>query len=260
MGVIDLAHDDDVVALEPERVSLVARAQSLVIKTADMYEEAAGWLRSVKTALKRIEDARNRVKQPILEAGRAIDAQAKEAAAPWLEAEAKIKTQMLGFQREQDRIRQEEQRRLNEAAEKERRRLQAIADEAARKAREEAEAKRRAAEEAAAAGRAEEAARLAAQAAKVEEKAAAKAEAFQDRAAAVVAPIAQAAAPKMAGISMREVWRFEIVDPARVNAAFMIPDEAKIRKTVQALKGDAGAVVGPGVRIYAEKQLAAGAT
>ncbi|MCO6445689.1 MAG: hypothetical protein J5J04_16575, partial [Anaerolineae bacterium] len=98
-----------------------------------------------------------------------------------------------------------------------------------------------------------------ARAAATEAKAAEKVEAIETRAAAVVAPIIQREAPKVAGVATREVWRFEITDPTKINAAFMVPDEQKIRKQVAALKGDAAAIIGPGVRVWCEKSIAAGA-
>ena len=124
------------------------------------------------------------------------------------------------------------------------------------KARAEQERLRREAEEAAAAGRAAEAAKLAAKAERVEEKAAAKVEALQAQEAAVVAPVIYRAAPKVAGVSFRDVWQFEITDPAQINSAFLMPDEQKIRRQVQAMKGDAADMIGPGVRVWMERQPA----
>ena len=256
MQTTDLINDDDIVALEPERESLSLRAKNLVIKTAAAYEEAAGWLKTVKGALKTIEDGRNRVKQPLLEAGRAIDAQAKEAAAPWLEAEAKIKGALLTFQREQEAIQREEQRKANERAEAERRRLLAQQQEAQAKARAEADAKRKAAEEAAAAGRVAEAAKLAAQAERIEDKGAERAEALQDRAAQVVAPVVDRSPPKVEAIKTREVWKFRITNSAAIPREYLLVDEVKLRKIVQAMKADTRI---EGIEVYSERQLAAGA-
>lgn len=88
------------------------------------------------------------------------------------------------------------------------------------------------------------------------DKAAERAEVLQDRAAQVVAPVIDRTPPKIEAIKTREVWRFEITDPAAIPREYLLVDETKLRKVVGAMKGDTRI---PGVRVYAEKQLAAGA-
>jgi IgA-specific serine endopeptidase len=127
-------------------------------------------------------------------------------------AERTIKARSAATPKRRRSIRLEEQRKVDEAARKERERLEAIARETERKAREKAEAERKAADEAAAAGRAEEAARLREKAQATEQKAAEKAATFDERAATVVAPVITREPPKVAGLQMREVWEFTIVD------------------------------------------------
>ncbi len=253
----DLTADPAIAALTPARERLRAVTKGLVIKTAEGYESAALLLKTIKGSLAQIEDARVRITRPLVEAQREVNAQAKAAAGPFLEDEATIKRALVEYSNEQDRIRAEEQRRENERAEKERRRLQSIADEAARKAAEESAKKRAEAEAAAAAGRAEEAAKLSAQAQRVEEKAAEKVEAFETRAAMVQAPIAQAAAPKVEAVSLATVWNWEITDLSAVPREFMLLDQVKVRKIVNAMKGDTAI---PGIRVFAEKRVAAGRT
>jgi hypothetical protein len=256
MNTPDLSADPNVLATASVAKSLRQFAHGLVIKSADAYEAAATMLISVKGALKMIETARTQITVPLNESLKAVNAQAKLAAEPFLADEAAIKKAMIVYSNEQDRIREEEQRRANEIARKERERLQAIADEAARKAYEEAAAKRKAAEDAAAAGRQAEADRLNAQAKRAEEKAADKVELYENRAALVTAPIAQQAAPKVGGISIPKVWAFEIADAALIPREYLMVDEVKIRKVVGALKG---LTVIAGVRVFEQKRVSAGA-
>lgn len=54
-------------------------------------------------------------------------------------------------------------------------------------------------------------------------------------------------APKTQGLSMRDNWCFEVVDPAAVPRQYMMPDEIKIGKVVRALKGQIDIL---GVRIF----------
>lgn len=215
----DLTNDSAVAELEPERQSLEARAANLTIKDALGYTQAADWLKSIKGALKKIEEARVRITGPMNEALRQVNGQAKDAAAPWLASEQKIKRAMLAYSDEQDRLREEEQRRQNEIAAKERKRLQDIADKAAAKGQE------------------------------------AKAEAFAERAATVVAPVAQRAQPAVAGIAVPKVWTFEVTDESLIPREFLEIDFVKIRKVVGALKGSANI---PGVRVFEQKRISAG--
>lgn len=54
------------------------------------------------------------------------------------------------------------------------------------------------------------------------------------------------------GVSTRQVWRFEVVNPDAVPRAFLKVDEQKIGATVRALKGEVDI---PGVRVWAEDSL-----
>lgn len=216
----NLPSDPTVVAIIPDRDALTVRANALSIRSVEGYEEAAGWLKSIKGFLAVIETARLKVTKPLNEALRARNAEAKEAAQPLLEAEAKIKRSMIAYSDEQDRIRREEQRRQNEAAEKERQRLADIAERAAAKGQDK------------------------------------KAENFADRAAMVQAPVVQTQAPKVGGISIPKVWTFEITDEDLIPREYLEVDLVRIRKVVTALKGDTNI---PGVRVFEQKRIAAGA-
>jgi hypothetical protein len=211
--------DPVLLALSPALDRLRGYAKSLVIKTGEAFEEAAGFLKSIKGSLATIEDWRIERTKPLNDTVRKLNADAKEASAPWLEMERILKGAMITYSDEQDRLRALEQRRANEAAEKERQRLQAIADKAAAKGQE------------------------------------GKAETFAERAASVVAPVAQQAAPKVASVTVPVVWVFEITDEALIPREYLSVDESKIRKVVTALKGGTNIA---GVRAYAQKRIAAG--
>lgn len=254
----DFKADPVIVALTPVLDNVRKFAAGLIIRSADAYERAAAQLKSIKGALAQIEDSRTRITKPLNAALKETNDQAKAAALPFQQDETVIKNAMVRYSNEQEELRKAEQRRANEAAERERNRLQDIADRAAVKARLEAEEKRRQAEQEDAAGREAEAALLREQAERVEAKGLDKVEQFETRAASVVAPIATQAAPKVSGVSTREVWKFEITDPSKINPEFMVPDEVKMRKLVLAMKGEASALLGAGVRVYSEKQLASG--
>lgn len=213
----DLKSDSEVAALSTELATFTPIAKAIKIATADDYVQAGEYLKRCKGALKQIEDARVRITKPINESLREVNAQARESSQPWTQAESLIKNAMLVYQSDQERLQREEQRKRDEAARKEREKLEAQAAKAA------------------AAGKVDRAAQL------------------EERAATVVAPVVTREVPKVAGQSTREVWLFEIEDPAKVPREYLAIDESKIRKVVNALKGE---TVIAGVRIYSEKRLA----
>lgn len=166
------------------------------------------------------------------------------------------------YDTEQERIRAEEERRLNaiaqEKARKEQERIDALAraqrekEEAARKA--EAEARQRAAEAAN-----EEARKIALaeaeKARKAAEAASAKAAEREEHAATLPpAPVVTVAAnaPKAAGEGTAKVWKYAITDAAAIPREYMAVDETKIGAVVRATKGTLQI---PGVRIYFENQI-----
>lgn len=218
--MLDHTIPDEFSAVRPTLEVITAQAGALRIVSPEAYEHAGSLLKTIKGALRQIETQRTSITAPMNEALRNANAQAKAASAPFEAAEKRIKGAMITYSDEQERIRQEEQRKADEAARKQREKLEAQAAKAA------------------AAGKDD------------------KAEQLEERAASVVAPMIQRETPRVSGVSTREVWKFEITDPSLIPRQYLEVDEAKIRRVVQAMKNDANI---PGVRVYAERQLAAGA-
>lgn len=245
----------EVVAVQGEITTLERYAAGYVIKTDGQYTGSAQDLKRVKAAQRELEDVRTGITGPLNEALRKANAFFKAPADRLLAIERTIKAAIGAYADEQERKRVEEQRRQDEIARKERERLEAQRQAAEQKARDEQERLRKAADEAAAAGREAEAAKLAAKADKVEERAAEKSAALEDAAQTVVPAVVVREAPKVAGVSTREVWKFRIKDASLLPRQFLTEDEAKIRKYVDAMKADAAI---PGVEIWKERQVAAG--
>jgi hypothetical protein len=217
----ELKNIPEVVELDRASQSLEIDARTFQVHSPQAFTFAGTKLTDIKGRRKALEELRKSMTRPLDDAKKAILAFFKGPEERLDQAEAAIKRAMLQFQAEEDRKRRTEQARLEEQARKERERLQRQADAAAAKGRDE-----RAAE-------------------------------LEQRAATVVAPIVQTAAPKVEGISTRKVWKFEVVNPAEINPTFCVPDETKIGKAVRAMGADAASVIGPGVRIWQEEQLAA---
>lgn len=205
-------------ALTAEVSNTLTIAKDFRIVTPDQYADAGTKLTLIKGLGKKIEDHFDPHIKRAFEAHRALVADKKQAMAPLGEAENLIKRQMLGFQQEQERKAREEQARLEEQARKERERLEA-------------------------------------RAAKAEEKGKAeKAEDLRMQAATIATPVVAVQTPKVAGISTRTAWDFEIVDESLIPRKYLVVDRQKIAGVVRALKTETGI---PGIRVFQSTSLAA---
>lgn len=253
--------DPRVVSYIDRRNQMANLTQNFTIRSPEDLQLASNLLGEVKSIMKGLEDARTRITKPMNDALRETNAQAKAAIAPFLEIEARVKTAVLTFNRQEEDKRREAQRRADEEARKEREALERRAREAAAKAAQEAQERREAAAAAEAAGNTAEAERLAAQATRIEEKGDAKVDALAERAAQVVASVVPSAAPKAAGVAQRDNWTFRIVNAAGIRRDFLMPDETKIRAMARAMKKDAAALINEpgmtGVEVYNDPVIAA---
>jgi hypothetical protein len=216
----DPSTNPEVRELTRQTQELAALGVAYSVKTQGEYLHAGEDLKRIKAAKDRLEKLRKSMTQPLDAAKKAIMDFFRGPEAQLEDAERRIKRAMIAYQDEQERIWREEQRRAEEAARKERERLAAQAQKAA------------------ASGKVEKAADL------------------EQRAAAVVAPVIHREPPKVTGVATREVWKFEVTDPAAVPREYLMVDEKKLGAVVRAMKGDTNI---PGVRVWSEKSLAAGA-
>ena len=69
--------------------------------------------------------------------------------------------------------------------------------------------------------------------------------------------VAHATPSAPSAVQTREVWKFEVVDFKRLPDEYKMADESKIRKVVQAMKGDCDI---PGIRIEPELVIVSGRT
>jgi colicin import membrane protein len=155
---------------------MLETARSWKITTGDGALAAGEDLKAIKTLAKQVEDKRTAITGPINDALREVNALFKPAK-DWLaQAEKLLKGKLLDYQSEQTRIARE---------------AQAKADEEARKQRE----------------------KLEQQAVKAEAKGKAeKAEELREQAELREAPVVSSAAPKIEGVSTREIWKAEVTD------------------------------------------------
>lgn len=263
------------------------------ITTTDEYVDAAEHLQSIKRQQDKVASERFAITRPMDAAKQAVMAFFRPFSERLEEAETHVKRAMVAYKTEQDRIAQEQARIEREKAEKEAKRLReearkadeaAAAKERKRLAEEQRKADARAAKERARI-EAEREAALAAQDAEAERRAAEQLEAQQRREqveqerlhqerldaeaeqrersaradtleqrAATVTAAPTIHAPKVKGVSTRQVWRFEIVDASKVPDQYKIIDEKSIGGVVRSLKERTNI---PGVRVYPEDVVSA---
>lgn len=212
---------DDVRELTEETTAILTQAEGFKISTNVSYQLAGDELKRIKAAGKKLDEIRKAITQPMDKAKAAVMDFFRAPQEKLTQAESKLKAAMTDYSRVLEAREAEERKKAEAAAELERERLAAMAAKAAENGETD------------------------------------RADALQDQACAVIeAPVFRREAPKVAGISYREVWKFEITDAAAIPREYLIVDEAAIRKVVQATKGK---VAIAGVRVYADKQMAAGA-
>ncbi|MDE2099485.1 MAG: DUF2800 domain-containing protein [Patescibacteria group bacterium] len=166
---------------------------------------------------KQVETNREAIKKPVLELGRAIDEKAKQALLPLREAKAKAQTRLTEWKASEDR------------------KAMAIQAEFERKKREaetlarEAELKRLQAEQALKNAKNEEDRKKALEAA---EKAAREQAKAINESESVIAPIVQEPM-KIAGVTMKKVPEFTILDITKVPAMFLEVKESLLKKAIE---------------------------
>jgi hypothetical protein len=211
--------------LEKRVLSLPVRAAEIQVKDQATLSIANEFLLGIKALQKEIDSTFDPIIQAAHEAHKKALTQKKKFEDPLDQAERMVKPKIGAYLQEQDRIRREAEEAARRA-EWERQRVEKEALEKAMKAEAEGKAK---------------------EAEKIIEKAA-KAEIL------VPPPLIIPERQQTQGISMREVWRFEITDPKLLPREYLTPDLVRIGKVVQACKGETNIA---GVRVFSEKIIAA---
>ena len=199
------------------------------IDTPQKYQDSAADLKIIKATAKELSETRMSITRPLEESKKRIIALFKKPLDVLVKAESSVKTAMVTWQSEQERIRRVEEARLIEIQRKETEKLRIKAErEVAR-----AESLKTDKAKAAALTKARE---LFSQAEEV----------------TAIAPRVESSVQKVAGISTMAVWKFEIEDLDSLPREYMIPDEVYIGKIVKASKGKKAI---PGVRIYSKNVI-----
>lgn len=182
------------------------------------YEQAAGMLKNIKHHQKKASELEEQDKRPHLDELKRIREKYELIKEGWNKAERDLKALMSKYIEDQRKAAAEAQAKLNEEAAKKKERLLKQADKATK------------------AGRYEQAALIA------------------DQAGTITAPVLQTEQPKVAGISTREVWHYEVTDEEKVDAAYKSIDHKKLAKVVNTLKESAKML--SGIRVWKTTEIA----
>ncbi|KKN56863.1 hypothetical protein LCGC14_0567880 [marine sediment metagenome] len=201
---------------------VVVEAERFVtIREAHTYQAAAAFLtETVKPALKKIEETWRPMQRKTQAAHLEVVAQRRAIEDPLLEAERLVKGGLAAYDDEQDRLEAEAERQRQAAARK-------VAEQ----------------EQLDAAEHLEKQGHL---------------EAAVERLDAPTVPVMPAPAPraKARGVSSRPVYKFRVLDPAKVSRGFLKVDRSKVLGVVRKMGPDAEELVG-GIEVYQERQIGA---
>ena len=212
---------EDTRRLVTEAEGDVALAQSFKIVSNDGYITAAEILKSIKGRYQEIETKRKEMTLPLDEAKRRIMDFFRQPLEQLSGAERQIKAAMVMFTQEQERVRREEEERIQALAREEQERLDKSAMEGISQAQKE--------------GSLDEAERI------------------LEAVVQVPVPIVVSEKPKVQGIKTVTRWKHKVIDEALIPREYLIPNEKLLADTAIRTKGE---IKIPGVEFYSEALVA----
>jgi hypothetical protein len=214
---------ENLLEVKPEAKNLVLKVDAfeteVVIRNNDDLREISDELKQIKTLYNCLDTERKTATKPLDESKKKIMDWFRSPMERLEKAENTRKQAILAFQREQERIRLEAERKL-----------QAEADKKRQEALQKAEAVREAGKDD-------------------------KAEKYIEKAAAIVAPILAPTVEKVAGISTKKVWKYRVTDTALIPREYLIVNDKMLGEVARATKG---ALKVSGVEFYPEETISAG--
>lgn len=237
--------------VEEKALTIVDQAKAVKVIDSATYTAAGSLWKAIGDMIKEVKDTFD----PICDAAHKAHKQAVEKRSKYLDplasAQKSVKQLMSAYDAEQERVRQAEQRRLEEIARKEeaeRRLVELERLEAERKAEEErALAAAIQLEKLGDMNAVDDALRVAG-----DKQAEAQQEAAAIQAEPVYIPpvILPKETPKIQGLSFRTAWKYRITTEALIPRQYLIPDEKKIGAVIRASQGKINI---PGITPYEER-------
>jgi hypothetical protein len=213
--------DENSIALEKQSQEVFTLASVYTVATTEQYQFAAEELKNIKAGMKAAEKMRKEATGPLDAAKKTIMDWFRPIEDRYSQAETKIKTAMLTYQKEQERQRLISEAQAKEAARKEQERIDAIALSQAEKALENHDTE--------------------------------TANAIISAVPTVRAAPIPLAVPKIAGISTREIWKYRVINEKLIPDKYKIVNEKMLGEVARSTKG---ALAVSGVEFYSETTMA----
>lgn len=225
--------DTNIIEVEPIRgdsatefnkfaLSVSDQVTKIAIKNQEDYETASNLLKDIKDMAKKAEDARKKITSPLDQAKSAVMDLFRPTATALENCEKHLKSLMITYANEQERLRREQEEKLRKAAEAEEARKRKALEERAIKAAEK--------------GNEEKAEELRQQSAEV----------------FIPAPTVSSTFQKVSGQAIKQNWKARVIDINKVPREYMIVNESMLDKMAKATKGS---IAIPGVEFYFENIL-----
>jgi len=205
-------------------VPALCDSAEMVISNQQDYELGADVLKEIKARHKELDSQRKEITRPIDTAKKAVMDLFRQPLEMLSKAESKVKSLMIGYTNEQERLAEEERKRLQKIADKEAERQKKLMDAKIERAK--------------ASGKEE------------------KAEIFEiekENIIPIAAPVVAPAIETPKGVSYREKFTAEVIDFKILPDEYKLPNQSALDKIVQATKGSLQI---PGVKIHSQKVLA----
>jgi hypothetical protein len=193
---------------------ILSNAKELVIKNQQEYETAATLGKIIRAKIKELDAMRKKITIPLDSARSAVMQLFKRPLDALEMAQEYTDKGLITYTDEQERIRREQEGKLQREADRKRAELEAKAN-AAREAGKEG-----------------------------------KAEQYLEKANNVVAPVLAPRVEKVQGVAYRELWHAEVVDFAALPDAYKLPNMTMLNKHAANVKGQISI---PGVKFFSER-------
>ena len=202
--------------IKPEIKDISEQVQATVIATIDDYAMAAEFTRRIKERYSKLEEMRKQITKPLDQAKKGVMDLFRVPSGLLTNSEIMLKTKMLKYQRDQEKIRKAQEEKLRIETEKEKTKLLKKAE-------------------------------------KIIETKPEKADELRQQAEELVPPTFEQPETKLPGLSTRTIWKADVFDQNIVPHTYMIPNQKMLDEIARASKG---LIKVPGVRFHSEEVMA----
>jgi len=213
---VDVSQSEE---MEKKSIVVLNDCKNIVISDQLQYEWAGNFLKDIKNRASRIETERKKITRGIDAVKKSVMDLFRPATDNYNAAENTLKKAILVYQDEQEKIRRDNEAKLQHEAEKKRQDALKKADEFKEKGNDK------------------------------------KAHDWLNKANDIVTPTLGSRVEDVEGIATKKIWKFRVINKDLVPRQYLIVDEKAMGIVVRGLKDN---TVIPGIEVYFEKSIAAG--